>query len=231
MEMTASDIIERAMVKIRIIAPGEASPANKVYQVLDELNSMLESWFLEDLMIVYDILESFPLTIGKEEYTYGVGGDFDSARPTGIKDESFIRNVIGIDSVIGLHSLAYYRRKHLKNAVGSIPTILAYHPEYPLGKIFIWCSPSSGTTLHMRVTKQLVEFSDLTTQVNLEPGWGRALVANLAVEIAPGFGKKVSPELIVLAMQAKQSIKSSNSTSPEPVSSPDLAMMVGGGRQ
>lgn len=230
MEMTASDIIDRAMTKARIISPGEATPANKVYQVFAELNDMLESWSLEDLMIVYDTLEFFTLVNGKEEYTYGPGGDFDSVRPTGIKDESFTRNAAGVDSVIGLHSLAYYRRKRLKNAVGpGAPMVMAYHPEYPLGKIFIWHSPDVSTgDLHMRVTKQLINFADLTTQVDLEPGWSRALIANLAVEISLGFGKKVSVELASLAAQSKQFIKSANSASPDPSTLPDLQAVAAG---
>lgn len=227
MEMTANDLIERAMVKARIISPGEAPPAGKVYQVLDNLNDLLESWFLEDLMIVYDVLESFVLAIGQTEYTYGTGGDFDSVRPLRIKDESFIR-VSGVDHLVGLHPLGMYRRKSDKTTTGR-PIMMAYHPEYPLGKIFLYPTPSTIDSLYMRASKALVSFTDLTTSVDLEPGWSRALISNLAVEISLDFGKKISAELAALSIQSKQFIKSANSSPPGQSTNPELAAMAGGG--
>jgi len=228
MSLSANDIIERAMVKTRIIAPGESVPAGKLNQVFDELNDMLESWALEKLMVVADVLESFTLVIGQAEYTYGVGGDFDSARPIEIKDEGFIRSG-GVDYSILLKTLDVYRRQIIKTTKAR-PRMMAYNPEYPLGKTFFWPTPSATDTIHLRVAKTLTGFPDKTTSVSLEPGYSRAIISNLAIEISPNFGKKVSKELAFMAEQAKRSIKSANSIPIKPSTCPDLRAIVGGGR-
>lgn len=227
MLISASDIIERAMVKARIISPGEAIPASKLNQVYAELNDMLESWALEKLMVVADILESFSLVVGQAEYTYGTGGDFDSARPIEIKDETFVRSG-GVDSVINLITQDVYRRRKSKTT-GGLPQIMAYNPAYPLGTVFLWPTPSSTDTIHLRVAKTLTGFPDTTTEVALEPGFSRAITSNLAVEISPNFGKKVSRELSFLAGQAKSIIKSVNSTPIKPAISDLRSMVFGAG--
>ena len=110
---TANDIITRSMVKARIISPGESIPHGKSAQVLEELNDLLESWALENLMVIADVLESFPLTVDTAEYTYGTGGTFNSARPTKIRDDCFIR-VGSVDYPGVLKDLDVYRRLHNK---------------------------------------------------------------------------------------------------------------------
>lgn len=226
---SANDIIERAMVKARIIYPGESIPADKLNQVYDELNDMIESWALEKLMLVADVLEDFTLTSGVSEYTYGSGGDFDSARPIEIKDECFIRSG-GVDYPVRLRDLGVYRSITVKSTQG-IPRLMAYNPEYPRGKVFLFPTPDSTYSFYIRAAKTLTGFSDKTTSVNFEPGYVRAIITNLAVEISPNFGKKVSKELAFAAQQAKKAIKSANSIPIKQSSLPDLCSLTGGGGQ
>jgi len=175
-----------------------------------------------------DVLESFSLVASQSEYTYGTGGDFDSARPIEIKDESFIRDGSS-DYPVRLYDLSVYRRRCSKSS-GGRPEIMAYNPEYPLGKVFLWPTPSSTDPIHLRVAKTVAAFSDLTTNVNLQPGYSRAIISNLAIEISPNFGKKISQGLMALAMQAKQSIKSANSIPAKTSSNAELASLSGTGR-
>lgn len=323
---TANTIIERAMVKARIISPGEPVPADKKNQVLNELNDMIDSWSIEGLMILADVLESFTLSAGTEEYTYGSGGDFNSARPIAIKDETYIR--IGYsDYRLRLYPLDEYRRRRDKIRSG-IPEIMAYHPEHPLGKVFLWPTPaadsiayslvasgaaiytgtgvfnsvagveitigeilpdadyrvvilpvtddpagvgpvsvddkttttfkvyntgadittsfdwiliygesgsevalSSGIDIYFRSSKALTEWATLTTDVVLPPGYQRAIIHNLAVEISPNFGKKVNPVLAATAAMAKSVVKSNNSRVVRLLANPHLAAMAGGSRR
>jgi len=224
MELTANSIIERALVKARVYYPGEAIPEAKAAQIFAELNDMLESWALEELMVVADVLESFALVIGQAEYTYGVGGNFNSPRPIDIRDDSFIR-AGSTDYPVALKTVDFYRGKANKSTSGD-PEIIAYNPEYPLGKVMLYPTPSATNNLHLRVRKEINRFTDRTTSIELEPGYSRAIISNLAVEISPNFGKKVSETLAYVATQSKRSIKSVNSTPTKPRSCPDLALMV-----
>jgi len=228
MNYSANDIIEKAMVKARIIYPGESVPSSKLTQVYEELNDMIESWALEKLLLVADTLEYFSLVVGQSEYTYGTGGDFDSIRPIEIKNECFIRSG-NTDYPISLKTLDMYRKQANKTS-SSRPRIMAYNPEYPLGRVFFWPSPSSTDAVHIRVAKLLTSFPDQTTSVDLGVGYSRALVTNLAIEISPNFGKKVSKELAFAADQAKTVIKSSNSSPIKPVYASELRSITRNGR-
>lgn len=223
-ETTANDIINRAMVKARVISPGESIPAAKAAQMLEELNDLLESWSLDNLMVLADTTESFALISGTSEYTYGSGGSFDSARPNKIRDSCFVR-VGDIDYPVDLKALNVYRSRYNKSTSGR-PRIVAYNPEYPLMKVYLWPTPSSTGSIYLRVIKIIASFPELTTSVDLMPGYKRAIVSNLAIEISPNFGKKVAESLAFLARDSKQLIKSANSTT-NPMKTPDLTAMTG----
>ena len=227
MEMTANDIIERSLVKARIISPGDAIPVDIGDQVYDELNGMLESWSLENLMVIADVEEYFALTSGIARYTYGSGGDFDSARPIKIRDESFIREG-GMDYPVSLVTLDTYRGKSNKSTSGR-PQIMAYNPEYPLCVVYLWPTPSSVGPIYIKSSKIINRFTDRTTDVELEPGYSRAIISNLAVEISPNFGKKVSNELSYVATQSKKVIKARNSTPIKDRRATEISRMSGSG--
>ena len=227
MELSANDIGERALVKARVIYPGEAVSAGMGLQVFNELNGLLESWSLSNLMIVADVLEHFDLVAGTSEYTYGAGGTFDSARPISIRDECFIRSS-NMDRRVPLVTLDVYRSRMDKSVQGEV-RMMAYNPEYPLGKVFLWHAPSSIDPIYIRASKVMEKFADRTTAVGLEPGYARAIIANLAVEICPNFGKKVSAELAYVAKESMKVIKSTNSVPVKPRRASELAAMTGRG--
>ena len=221
---SANDIMGRALVKARVFAPGDSIPAAISTQVFAELNDMLESWALENLMVYVDVLESFALVASQGEYTYGTGGDFDSDRPLRIRDECFIRSGDS-DYAVRLKDLDVYR-SIVNKSTGARPRVISFLPEYPLAKVFLWPKPANTDALHLRVWKQLVAFADKTTGVNLPPGYQRAIVANLAVELSPNFGKRVSTELAFLASQSKMTIKRANSFPIKSLKT-ELAAMTG----
>lgn len=225
---SATDIMTRAMVKARVLYPGETLPSNKSDQMFEELNDLLEMWSLDKLMVVADVEESFALTAGTARYTYGTGGDFDSDRPIYIKNESYFRGG-GRDYPVTVVPSSEYRRRYDKDSQGT-PREMSYLPEFPLGIVNIWPSPSSSDTLYIKASKTVTEFSDKTTDVSLQPGYSAALVTNLAVQILPNFGKKVPRSLAALAAMNLGKIKQANRELIKTVNPVDLAAMTGGSR-
>jgi hypothetical protein len=220
---SANDIIERALVKLGVFHPGESIPASIQSQVFAELNDMLERWVLERLMVPADIIESFALTSGKADYTYGTGGDFDSPAPDSILPGAFIRSG-STDFPLHQVTLDTYRARPTKGA-GARPEIFAVNPTPDLNEIWFWPTPTATSDVHFRVRKQLTSFSDRTTSVSLPKGFRGGLVSNLAIEVSSNFGKKVGQELAVQAMGFVRSIKRANRVSGYPMRT-DLGAMT-----
>lgn len=205
---TANDIIKNALIELRVLAIGEDIPADRVEWSLFKLNAMLESWETERLMCTAVVEENETLTSGTAEYTIGSGGDFDTTRPLEIFDNAFIR-IGDTDYPVKRWSLDQYRMQGDKST-SKRPEYFAYQPEYPLGVVYFYKEPDSAYDFHFSSRKPLKTFATATTSVNLEPGWSRALLYGLAIELAPGFGKSVSPELAALSMVSKGNIKRLN---------------------
>jgi len=225
MSVSANDLMADALVEIGVLHPGEAAKAYQLSTVYKRLLRMIESWSTENLMVVADTLESFVLVAGTGEYTWGTGGTFNSSRPLELKDGCFYRDG-DTDYPVALKSLDVYRRIVDKSGSGS-PDIIAYSPEFPLGKVFLHPVPSSAFTLYVQSSKPLSSFTDRTTAVTFEPGMERALMTNLAVEISSAFGKSVSPELSYLATTSKQLLMARNSTQVSVMQTPQFFDLMG----
>lgn len=224
---TATEIMEKAMIKATIIYPGETIPTTKKTQVFDELNNLLESWSLRGSILYAGIRETFNLTSGTSEYTFGSGGDFNSARPTHLLDESYVSEG-DRDYKIVLREIDRYNLVPFKSNSG-VPEIIAYSPEFPLGKVYISPAPNSGLTVTITSVKQLVSFPDQTTNVSLPPGYARAIIANLAIEISPNFGKKVPDELAAIAGSSLSAVLKANKKIPKKMRAEQLTRVLRGG--
>lgn len=223
MLLSANDVIEKAMVKARIIYPGEGIPAGKAAQVFDDLNSLLESWSLENLMVTADVLESFSLIPGQLEYTYGEGGDFDSPRPLSISGVAMVKSG-GVEYPCRGIPIDSFRV--INKSVSGRPSSFAYNPDYPLIAVYFHPIPDAVDEVQFRVSKELSSFEDRTTQVDLAPGMSRAITSNLAVEICPAFGKKIPQALAYQAEESKRSIKSVNSRVEKRMYTPHLSAIT-----
>ena len=176
---------------------------------LDLLNDMIEEWAGESLLIYEQTEESFSLTVDKTSYTIGTGGDFDTTRPEEILGGAFIRDSSNYDHPVAVISIGQYRAINDK-AMSGRPFQLAYNPTYSLGTIYVFYAPNDTEALHLRMLKKFNTFAGLATELSLPPGYNNALIFNLAVNLAPDYGKKVSNILAHLASRSKAKLKRKN---------------------
>lgn len=201
---TARDIIKRAMLRNGVITKGE-SPSNEEFSDgLSALNDLIGSWSNDSLLIYARLSESFPLVSGTAEYTIGSGGDFNTTRPLQIL--SAFTRIGSTDYEIDVINGVTYDKIIQKDINSSIPDVLFYDGNNPLGKITIYPVPTTGS-LHIRSEKQLTEFTSLDTDVDFPPGWDRALIFNLAIEIAGEYGQPVDEATYTIAMDALSKIR------------------------
>lgn len=81
----------------------------------------------------------------------------------------------------------------------------------PLEYVNLYPVPQSQKGLVIYSKKTIVELLTIDDELELPPGYDRALKYNLAVEISPEFGRQISPDIAAIAMESKAAIKRLNS--------------------
>lgn len=213
---TARDLIKNSLRLIGAIATGEVPSADEAADGLSSLNNMIDSWSNESLIIHQFVNEEFTLTPGQQRYTMGPTGNFVTTRP--IKIESATTKIIGTDPYevpIEIIDFDEWSRISTKQLNSTFAYQLYAEGSFPNEAFNIWPAPSAANKIVLYSRKPLSTFTNLSDEVLLPPGYLRALAYNLAVEIAPEYGKEASATVMNIAMEAKESIKRTNKRSYE----------------
>lgn len=209
MAVTALDIIKRSLRLLGVKGAGEKLDSSEANDAFLALNSLVDSWNNESLMIYNLELVTHVLTPGTGAYTIGPGATINTTRPQNIK--SAYINDGNADWPIIIINDEQFNRIWDKTTQSSYPEYLYYRSDYPTGTIEVWPVPSAAHTLNLSVWNQLTAFASTAAEVSLPPGYQRALEFNLALEIAPEYGANPSPIVGSTAVQSKSKIKAINS--------------------
>ena len=211
---TGNDIIASSLRLIGVLASGETASAAEAFDGLQVLNDMLDSWSSEHLMIfTTPRLGPFNLISGQQAYTVGTGGDFNIPRPPRI-DRMGIINLANPVQPLEL-PLEYLTKDQwaaipVKNIQSSLPLKVWDDQGYPLRTLSFWCIPNTSVQTVLYAWTALAQFPDLVTDFTFPPGYRRAIRYNLALEMAPEYGKAIDPAVAAIAVQSKAAIKSQN---------------------
>jgi hypothetical protein len=200
---TARQIITRAMQRNGILTKQEQPSADEASDALDTLNELLSSWTNEGALVHSLTSESFTLSGGVGTYTIGTGLTLNTVSPLLIK-EAHIR-IDSIDYPLTIIGDDDYNRIPLKTVTG-ITSSLNYNNGFPSGNIRLFPVPAGAYTLYLLSEKPLTDLT-LDTVLSLPAGWKRAVIANLAMEIAPDYGIPVTQELLMIAKDSLASIR------------------------
>ena len=208
---TASDLIESAVLKIGAKATGETLTASEAADSLKVLNSMLDSWSIDRLYVYQIVQGTHTWTGGAGSMTIGVSGAINTTRPVKIEDGTFFRDSHNIDTPVKiLRERSSYDRIVSKVDTTSFPLFLFYDPAYPLGTIYVYPVPISALTLKLNTWKPLQNFTDLTTDLALPPGYQWAIEHNLAIHLSPVFALPVPPDVRLEAKISRSRLKQIN---------------------
>lgn len=189
MATTAQTIIDAAYRKIGILSPNGTEDDF----ALEALNNMISLWGTA-LITPSIVKENHTLTIGTSEYTIGSGGTIDKERPLYIV-HAYIRDVTSSDDVpLKILSGKEFNAITDKDESGT-PTGLYYLAEYPLGKICLNKAPDASDGLYIEYWGNFTEFALLTTEVVLPAEYKKALIYNLAVELAEDNSIELPPSV------------------------------------
>ena len=227
---TPSTMIVRSLQLIGEKGIGETLTAAEETAYLAVLNSMMESWSLERLLVYHILDEVFTLTAGDGSYTIGTSGDFNTTRPLKIEG-AVIRDTDDADSGVEILGADAWRRIVLKTSTGnSYPAYLYYDAQYTSarGVINLWPEPQAGLRLVISSWKQLQTFALISTTLALPPGYERAIIYNLAIELAGGMIEP-APSVVKIARESKGAIKRVNVPDMSMTLNPALAGVGRGG--
>lgn len=211
--MTAQEVIKASLRLIGAIATGETPTAAEIGDGLEALNIMLGSWSDERLMVHVITEDTQALTSGTASYSIGTGGAMDTKRPIKIQS-AFIREG-DRDYHLRIRGEAEYNAISQKADTGT-PNLLYYSPGWTTGTIYLHPTPGSGLTLYLYSLKMFAAkgggdlVTAITSTVSFPPGYIRAIKYNLAIELAPEYGKSVPPAVLLGAVESKGSIKRIN---------------------
>lgn len=208
---TARDLIKASLRLIGAIATGETPSADEQTDALSAMNRMIDSWSNESLIIYEKVREEFSLTVNDGEYTIGASGDFNTTRPMRIEAATYEDQSASpaFEYPINIINLDEWANIQAKDLTG-IPTHLYFETSYPLATIHLWPKPDTADKLVLYSWKPLSSFASANATASLPPGYEDALVYNLAVRLAPEYGKAVAPEIASTALDAKGNIKRMN---------------------
>jgi hypothetical protein len=195
--------------------PGRTPSPSEVDDAFYALNALLDSWLLERLL-VYEIGRNVQtLNAGQQTYAIGTGAaDFNVARPLRIEKAGLIYQgnpSQPLELGIQILTVEAWGNIPVKNIQSPIPLSLWYDAQFPVGQVNFWPIPSVTQQVALYLWNQIGQFTDITTPLNLPPGYLRALQYNLAVELAVRFPRtQMNPAVAQIAMDAKAKIKAIN---------------------
>lgn len=210
--MTGRELVTASLRLIGAIAPGETLEAQEATDGLSALNRMLGSWSTENLLAFKTVREEFTLTTSDGIYSMGASGDFNTTRP--IKIEKAMIEVQDVTPTaeypVRIVTSLEWAAIESKDITSEIPYLLYAEGTYPTETINLYPVPTTAHKLVLYSTKALTEVATLDTALTFPPGYDRALIFNLAIDLAPEYGATVSEVVGMTAMESKAGLKRMN---------------------
>ena len=210
MATTAGDQINRALRLIGMLAEGETPSAATSQDALTALNQMIESWDTERLAVFTTQDQVFTWPSGTISRTLGPSGDFVGNRPVLLDDATYFKASNGVSYGIKFINQQQYNGIAVKTVTSTFPQVMFTNMAFPNIEMTIYPKPTQDLEWHFISVEELDNPATLVTNLTFPPGYLRAFVYNLAMEIAPEFGVEPSPQVQRIAMTSKRNLKRIN---------------------
>lgn len=206
--MTVLDVITDALAELGVASPGETVSTEDRTYGLNKLNRLLSSWIAEKIAVNGINVLDFTST-GAETYTFGSGGSGSTVRPAAIIAVGVINS--NRSAVARLLDAAGYTAALDKSRAGLFAEIAYYNAAFPLGTLYLSPKPAAGGTIRVHNIQPLAAYTSVTDVVTLAPGFDRAVIANLALDMAPAYGAPGGAAqiqmLMAMAKESKQAVQ------------------------
>ncbi len=207
--MTGNAVINYALTLHGITYVGQTPGSDALAMCQTAMNNMLAEWNAQGLAIFSIVRNQFALTNGKADYTIGTGQDLNTARPEKIEAWAVFSANGAQSGGKPVDAPTFASQADDRSATGAKIRLLNYDAAFPNGTIHLWPTPTGGT-LELWVWEQMTAISDFTLDISFPPGYLKALSYNLALDLAPLFGRPIDQGVLMLANQTKATLGATN---------------------
>ena len=227
---TVRKILEASLRKCGgILAAGEPADDYMIQNTLYCLELMLDSWSTENLSIHAVLDQKVTWPAGTSTITFGPTGDKQGTWPYALQPST---NYVKDSKTYPITIIDYagYSSITDKSRVSNDLKYLAVHKTVPNISLSIYPVPSTDVEVHLHSLMALslpqsekimplpvvlpftfVGETDLSGELYLPPGYERAIIFNLAIEICAEYGVEPATSVLRVASTSKKLIKRSNS--------------------
>ena len=207
---TALQVITDSLKLIGVVAGHEVPTSAEQQDSFARLAEMIDGWGTHAHTMIRTRRDVVPLVNGQQSYTFSSTGDWDLPRPMTIDGAAVLSGTPPtVEVPIAVLTDQEYVALPLKDQTGALPQAVLYEPD-PVGSLWVTPIPTADQDLVIYWREPVQQFPDLVTVVALTPGYAKALRTNLAVELAPEFGRVIDPVVMKLAAERLGDIKRQN---------------------
>lgn len=207
--MQVQDLIKSSLRLIGVLGAGQTANTTEMNDSLEVFNALISHWNTQGIAIYTIAEKSFPLSANLGAYTIGTGGTLNAPRPVKIEAANIVQSN-GLSSDLRLVGPQRWAEIAEKNLAGLQPLELYDDYDYPLSKISLWPKPSAIVNLDLFVWEEIAEGLTLVSVIDFPPGYYRAVRYNLAVDLAPEFGRQIDRTVAEIAQSSKAEIAQLN---------------------
>lgn len=206
---TGLSIVTDAMYGSGVLGADEALADADAQLCLRRLNRLMDSW--SNLRgLCYEIsTDSFTMTAGTASYSSALL--LVDGRPLNL-DSMYVR-LSNIDYPVEIITAQEWSEITYK-PVTSVPAKCYIDSAYPDLTFNFYPAPNAAYTCFVNDTKALPATIALATTISLPPGYERALVDSLAVDLCPSFGMTPSPAAMQSRREALEALRRTNLSVP-----------------
>jgi len=206
--MIASVLIARSLRTIGALASGESPEASEQADAFSILNTMLDAWRAERLVIFKTVRSVFPLVGGTQTYTIGDGSTFDVAgpAPTYVDRAGLIEDdtaTTPFEVPIQVFTEQEWARIAHKTLTSTLPEGVRYQRLGATGTVTVWpVQTGNDASLALYLPTPLTSPATVNTDLSTPAGYEEAMIYHLALRLAPEFGAKDTDLTLVTRLAA-----------------------------
>lgn len=198
--------------------PGRGYSASEGSDALKILNSLIDSWKAERLMVYAYLRSVFTTVAGQESYLVGNSPGFDWGpipRPEELKLAGYIFTSDNPEVEIPMQILTYQQWAALspKDLQSSISYLLYYQPTIPNGTVRLWPVPTDVTVkISLYTWENIQQVASLGTAMILPPGYQELFEYAMAIRLAGMYPRraKLDPNAPAQYYAARQRVMGAN---------------------